>query len=358
MNENLKKIIEAGLQAPSGDNCQPWLIKITEQGFDLFNDKNKDTSLYNYNQNASMIALGAFLENANIEASALGMKLIVDLFPEGEQSNLVARLGLQESVATDKSKVLSKNIYRRATNRKKYKKDFPIEIADKLMESSTEPFMLGDLKLRLSTGELKINVLAAAAATNETLVLENEQLHNFLFNHVTWSSKEANSKKIGLFVKTLEMPVPAVLMFKLASVWKRTVILNKFIGLSKIVSKSNAGVYRYSGAFGAIVGKNNSPKDFLLSGSLLQRVWLSATEMGLSMHPLTGIIFLYERLRDFKATQFSDEHRNLINESYQEIANCFGVRPDEHITFLFRIGSASIPSATSPKLSLEDVLIK
>ena len=44
MIEDIKKIIEAAVQAPSGENCQPWRFEILNNNIKLFNVPERDQS--------------------------------------------------------------------------------------------------------------------------------------------------------------------------------------------------------------------------------------------------------------------------------------------------------------------------
>ena len=68
----LRAIIQAAIQAPSGDNLQPWRFEYDGEKLFLFQDSARDTSLYNVRQLASYIASGASLENIQLAASAHG----------------------------------------------------------------------------------------------------------------------------------------------------------------------------------------------------------------------------------------------------------------------------------------------
>ena len=67
MNEPdpIRQILESGIQAPSGENSQPWRFKRERNGdverVWLFNRPEADQSLYNYEQSGSYVAHGALL---------------------------------------------------------------------------------------------------------------------------------------------------------------------------------------------------------------------------------------------------------------------------------------------------------
>ena len=81
MNERIRKILEAAIQAPSGDNCQPWRFAVSSNRIDLYDDPAADTSYYNFQQRASLVAHGALLENIALVAPTVGFKVVFNLFP-------------------------------------------------------------------------------------------------------------------------------------------------------------------------------------------------------------------------------------------------------------------------------------
>src|SRR3989344_6938626 len=72
MEQDLKEIINISIFAPSGDNSQPWRFKIKNNIMLVYNVFEKDVSLYNFNMYASMVAIGALLENIKISATHFG----------------------------------------------------------------------------------------------------------------------------------------------------------------------------------------------------------------------------------------------------------------------------------------------
>lgn len=44
--EDIKKILDAAVQAPSGENCQPWRFEIRDSEIRIFNISERDQSLF------------------------------------------------------------------------------------------------------------------------------------------------------------------------------------------------------------------------------------------------------------------------------------------------------------------------
>lgn len=344
----LKKIINAATQAPSGDNCQPWRFVVRGNEIRVFNVPERDTSLYNWGQRAAYVAHGALIENISITASALGYGAKIDIFPESENPDLVAVIHLEKS--TPKDEPLYSYIDKRVTNRKPYKKT-PLteEQRVELQRTSSE---IDGATFMFTEDLQKITLLAEAGSVNERILLENRRLHEFFFGHINWTEKEELEKRYGLYIKTLELPKPAEIGFKLFSHWAVLRILNK-IGASKAVARQNAQIYASSSAIGIITIENDTPLAFIRAGRLLQRVWLKTTKMDLSLQPLAGITFFMQKLLAEGSQAFSTDHIKLIKTRFNIIKETFGIN-NEVVAIMFRIGHGDEPSAHSLRFPIEE----
>ena len=343
MKEDIEKIIKAGTMAPSGDNVQPWRFEVRGNTIKLFNIPNADNSLYNINQNASFIAHGAVIENIILKAQSLGYKLDISFFPEGEKSNLVAIISIEKGVIEEN---LSSYIEKRATNRKPYKN---ITLTH---EQKNNILSCGDAykeaKVLLAEDSEKVTELANALSLNEQIVLENKQMHDFLFSHIVWSEEEEKEKRSGLYIKTLELKKPQEKMFNLVKNFTILKILNKLVGISKKVSRENAKVYAQSSAFIAISSEGDTAESYIMAGQLMQRVWLTITKEGLSAGPLMGVLLLAHRIRAGNTNGLSKKHTNLIKCASVEIKSIFAIK-DDTIKVILRVGDGGEPSAYSSR---------
>lgn len=344
MLEDIKKIIKAGTMAPSGDNVQPWRFVVNDNTIRLFNVPEKDDSLYNFKQNASMIANGAAIENMVIAAKEFEYKMDISLFSDLSNNNHVADLQLRKEIINKDP--LYESIEKRATNRKPYD-EIPLTDEQKsAILGSSQELRAGEVLI--AEGQEKLKKLGALLSTNEQVVLENKRLHNFLFSHVVWSEKEEKEKKSGLYIETLELGKPQKVMFKLVKNFGILKILNKLIKISKKIAKENAEIYKKSSAIIAISTEDNTHKGYIKAGRLMQRVWLKATQLGLSMHPSTGVVLLAQRILDGGAYELSEKHIKEIESAYVEIKDIFEIK-NNTIKMILRIGNGGQPSARSSR---------
>ena len=117
MNQVMKKILLSAVSAPSGDNAQPWVFNVGPQQINLFLQSECDNSLYNYQQQAAYLALGAVIENISIAAVEQRLKTEIALFPSQDTPDLAANINLIETDIACSS--LFPAIEQRATHRGK-----------------------------------------------------------------------------------------------------------------------------------------------------------------------------------------------------------------------------------------------
>ena len=90
----IRYIIRAGIQAPSGDNAQPWKFSFKDNTIFLYLNRGADNSFFNINQIASIISCGAVLENMRIAASAFDLKANINHLPSGTEDDLMASMSI------------------------------------------------------------------------------------------------------------------------------------------------------------------------------------------------------------------------------------------------------------------------
>ena len=106
-------IIKAGIQAPSGDNAQPWKFAKSDNQIDLYLDRTADDSFFNVNQIASVISCGAVIENMKVAATCFGLTADICYGQDGKTAQM--NLSKTDTIEQD---TLAGYIWKRKTNRK------------------------------------------------------------------------------------------------------------------------------------------------------------------------------------------------------------------------------------------------
>jgi nitroreductase len=331
---SIQEILEAAIRAPSGENCQPWEFAISEDEIRI----------------ASMVAHGALIENIVIASSALGFDAVLTLFPESTNPDYIATVALHAAEPGDEP--LYPYIRERNTNRKSFKPG-PLTPEQKAV--------LTERSGKLHTGEVRLvetdhekYILCDAISLNDSIAFGNPHIHRFFFNHIRWDEREARDRGDGLDIRTLEISPLQAIGFKLLKNWPLVAALNK-VGLSKGIALKAKNLCRSASAVGIVMVEGDSRDNYLTGGRLFQRVWLEATRMGLSFHPMAGIAFLMQRVIAGETEDLAQQHIRRLEIANEKIRTVFKLK-NETIAMIFRIGQGDPPSARSERLPLEKLV--
>lgn len=341
--EEIETILTYGVMAPSGENCQPWKFIINDSTVSIILLPKADQSIYNTNQKGSYIAHGALIENIVLYAQHVGILAEVLLFP-ADDKNHVADILLSKNEYLQKNP-LSTYISDRCTNRKEYSgKKLTEQEKKQLQQSCSEQY-----ELRLIDEESSLNDLGNALAVNEQVLFENKQIHDFFYDHILWDKKD-EEKAGGFFIDTLEFLPRQLGAVKLFKSWKLLSFLNSFVKVSKKIAKENGEKYARSGTVGVLSVDSTTPEAYVNLGRSVERMWLTATKLGLAVHPCNGTIYFFDAIESGNDS-FSDEHIKLIKEAYSKMTTIFFQETTtKRLAFMFRIGHAALPTARAKRM--------
>lgn len=348
MNEKILRILAAAAAAPSGDNSQPWRFVVRGNVIEFHYRPGLDHPVLNHEDGGTLIALGAALENAALEARALGFDPNIAY---QENGSCVAEMMLAEGGSLDSADVpLHVAIPSRHSNRKAYKK-VPLSSGHKA--AILEPSLTqAGLTLSLVEEPEAMVAIGRALTTMEETALGHRRLHELFFADILWSDEDNEAGKTGLHIKTLELPPPAQVMFRLLKHWPVAKLLSA-IGFPTKVAETNAVQNASTAAFGIISAVKTSRAVYLDIGRTLERVWLTATAHGLALQIVTGLTFLamaVEHNPDVTAL-FSEGERERVRHAYATIRENAGGAGEPIL--VFRIGIADPPTLVSHRRAPE-----
>lgn len=341
MDDIINKILSDAVNAPSGDNSQPWEFKVRGNVIQIINLPNKDNPIFNFEQRGSYIAHGAIAENIIRLAPVYGYEAQISFFTEPQNKNLIISIKLEKGASTNADQGIIKIIRSRCTNRKKYN-NLPLP-----EQKKTQILQAAAGQLVLAEDEPAKIALGQSASCAERVMLEYKPLHDAFFSMIRWSKKQEQELHGGLYIDTLELLPPQKLIFKWFSNWTASAFLRS-IGFAKVIAKENSKIYAQAAAIGAIVMPNATAENFVKTGMLLQKVWLKATELDLYMQPIAGVLYLEQRLKQQGMSGLTKNLTDLIVSSVNTIYENFS-NPDGIITMMFRIGEGDEPAYRSVK---------
>jgi hypothetical protein len=348
--EMLCAVLTAGTQAPSGDNLQPWRFYWDGEALSLILDRERDNSLFNTRQLASIVALGAAMENISLSSSSYGYRAEVQCFPEGIESDAIARVQFFPGAEPDP---LAAAIFERCINRRPYTRSGvpSTEIVSRLTRE-IKPYPGIGIRWIADTKGLK--ELGRIASRGDRLLFENPKVHDYLFSTIRWNQDEVEKTRDGMPIAALELKGLDAVMFPKLKSWALVRCLNPF-GLSRVAAAKNGTLFRSSSAAGLITVREISPRAFLEAGRAFQRVWLRATAEKLSFQPMTGFVLLQLRCHTGELNGLTSAQVKLLTSTDKRMATLFATEAGETQALLFRIGTAQAPSSRSLRRKLSDI---
>lgn len=314
----LEYLIRAGMQAPSGDNCQPWRFDGKENRIDLYCDQETDLSFFNVNQIASLISCGAVMENIRIAASQFGLDVSFEYSTIVIKETPAATIYLHPAeIETDP---LADQIWQRHTNRKMYK-SVPVstEMLERIKISISN---MPEVHLNFITDKTQMRKVARIIYQADRIRTEFRPLHEHLMKMIRFSEQEAIEKRDGFPLKNLEAGIAGETFLRLTKPWHAMNFANK-IGLGRMVAlHSYQGIMKSSGV-GLLSITGTTDKSFVKGGQALERMWLTLHSLGLKMQPMTAVTLFNMRLKLGNKEEFLEKHLKRMEELQAEFGECF-----------------------------------
>jgi hypothetical protein len=346
-------LVQQATLAPSAGNDQPWLFQSKDgQSLDCYLDREHSGSFLDFESSASYLALGAAAENATLAAGELGREASLELFPEPSNPDLVFRLKLPRGARAVPVDPLARFIAARVTNRKLgERRPLAIEHAQALITAArqrgAELTLVTDARTLAEVGELlgKVDRFRFAC----------ERLHSAMLTELRFSEQQALATRDGIDVATLELdPVSMAGLQLLANHETAEFLrsLGKGVRLEQAARKSIAA----AGAVGLITIQGTDERAYFQAGRAVQRIWLSATRLGLAFQPMSVAPYLFSRLSRGAGEGFSPAEIETLAELRRRFAAVFEPKEGWAEALLFRLTHAPAPSARALRRPVSAIL--
>jgi len=353
-DDEIKDLVSAAALAPSGGNTQPWKWLAREEALYLFHDEKESASWIDFKNSASYVALGAAIENLKIKAGASKLTTAYSLFPNGEDSKLVAAFNFHRATEHQYLNNLSKGLELRLTNRKKGdRRPIPEELISSLkslvhLDSDAELFIIQD--------EASVKKVADVVSASERIrFLHPQGHHDFYTKEIRWTSETDGPVTEGLDIKTLELSESDKTGLIVASSPEVIKLLNKWGGGAAFEKLSKNSIAS-SSAIGLIVLPEYSSTNFIKGGQALQRVWLSANLNELSLQPLTAPLFMFARLNKTDGDGMTPKMISELGALENDLNTIFPAMKEKQGIFMFRLSYADEASIRSFRRPLNEIL--
>jgi N-acetylglutamate synthase-like GNAT family acetyltransferase len=352
----LSSLVERACLAPSGGNTQPWIWRADGPSLHLLLDTSRTCGLLYFENGASYAALGAAAESLRLAARNERLEMSLDAFPSADGKH-AASFHFFDSVTSGTEPhwrdELSSQLAIRCTNRRCVQRQTVSPAKLNELTGAVRSVPGADLQWLTEPAELeRIGDLIAAGDRLRTL---HPTLHSEMFKEIRWDRQEVESRRDGLDVETLGLSEPDLAGLRMCRLWPPLQLL-KDLGLGRKLESLSRDSIRAASAVGLITMQQSRPVDYFNGGRALQRMWLSATQRNIAVHPVTTLPYFFALIERGTGQQLDNEtiaaFRGLRTPYKSLFAFSFGAAE----VFLFRIFPGAEAERRSLRRRVQDVL--
>jgi len=344
MDARFVRWIELAKTAPSGDNCQPWLVTLLDGKFRIAIDPVKLGHFLDQNQSASWIALGCFYENLFLSAAHFGYECSFE--HDSNHSVIVKYRSIEEK--HDFS--LIQAIRTRQTYRVPFKEtEFDLLKAYQNRFPTIENH--SDFQWqRVRTVSFKRIVQWSWLETQ--LWLKTALMTDF----VAWLRLNIETAVDGMSLANLRVSFSESLSLRIFRHFPKLIrwmpvpmfLAQTLLRLRGLVKNSSGLLY--------LTGNFKNHRDYFESGREVQRMWILMSENNIQAQPLT-IQSLYLNFVDSTSTQSALPAKTLVKFEQIKSATKADLKVDKDLIFMFRYGTTPIRIAPLPRHTIVPISV-
>jgi len=334
MNNTQKNIIKAAIRAPSGDNCQPWWFKYNEDGqLQIGIDPARAKSFFDFKMCGTLLSLGAVLENIRTQAANEGFftrETHYDLIKNQLEAPLVSIEFINDKSLSVSSTCITA-INTRTVNRRPY---LPFRMKDNAIQWMKE-FHDNNTQVHTYTSRRDIKKWAQLIYLADRIRYSHPAIHEDVFSKILLTTKEAQIKRMGLEIDRLGAGPLAGPIIRLIKPWDRLKRLSIF-GVDNALAYQSKFTALMTGAMVLVTIPSDNKNDWINAGKSVQKLWNTAHEKKLCIHPMTVALYIDARFQDEGNVNFLPSHIPLLEKIK---ANLSEIIPNNRTgAMLFRIG--------------------
>ena len=311
------RILQLASLAPSGHNTQPWFVRRPEPyHWIVGNDRRKWLPAVDPEQRETLLSLGAFLQNLELAAGALGYGCRWELLARTNQDAQVMDVRLVKGGAGDHASV--ETMQTRRTLRAGFLRD-PLRPTDLAQLRGDEAEFIHYLPV---TGK-EAGFIDEQTIEANRLQAYRDPAQRELADWIRFSSADARSQRDGL--TTAGMEIEGIAGWAVRNFYGKADVMKPAFR-ERGITQAREEVAASAGWI-LITSKDASVASLLDTGRRMQRLFLKVRARGIGLHPMTQI----------------------LEESATRRALPAAIGLGEHIQFVLRVGYVT---AYPPPVSL------
>ncbi len=348
-------LIRAAVQAPSAGNCQPWLFQLETDGtIHLVHDRTRSRNLLDADGLASMLAFGAAIENMHLAATHRQGRLQVQPFPRPACDEWVATLRFRPNQlgSLETPDPLFTAIPLRRTNRRNG--NFEPLAANEATALESAAIERG-AKLQLHSNPETLDAIGAILGEADRIRFLCPDLHREAMQEMRWTAQHAGDSRDGIDLATLDLTESEAAALRVMARPDAIAILRR-MNLGTALADRSWKALTGACAVGLLRATGSSPREFLQAGRSLQRVWLSAAQLGIGLQPMGVLFFMRRMLGRPEGDVFNESERHTVRRLSEQLEGIFQANSKSAPAMLFRLVRTPAGSARSLRRSLDSVV--
>jgi len=349
--EQALHLVSSAILAPSGGNCQPWRFVWSAEGrLRCLHDVARSASFLDFEHRAAYLALGAAVENVVIAAADIGLEAGVVPFPGPDLEHVCDVAFAPRERSARPGHWLAPFIPVRATNRRLgVRRPLAPEELAKLHAALDDPAA----ELQVLTEAEPLDEMGLVLGAGDRFRFFDERLYREMIVEMRWNPRQAEETRDGIDIATLELGDVDEAGLRLLSSWPVVRFLRS-MGIGGALEDLSRRAVQSASAMALVTYGGTSPLDYFLGGRAVQRVWLTATALGLAVQPMSSLPYLFARLE--RGAGFEPGERGVLLGLRERYARLFRVGPRKAELLLFRLARIDGPTVRSLRRPVEAVL--
>ena len=350
----LRRILELARWAPSGDNTQPWRFEIiNDKHIAIHGHDTRDHVIYDFDGHPSHMAHGALLETLRLAATRFGSKADWSIRPEQSDSAPIYDVILHPSACSEDP--LVPFIEQRTVQRR------PMSTTPLLPEQKEALVAAvgGNYSLQFFESFKDRLAVAHLLWKNAYLRLTCPEAYPVHRDIIEWNARYSADRIPDQAVGV--DPWTAKLMHWVMQSWERVDFFNRYL-TGTIAPRLQLEFLPAMGCASHILLKPKQTQsglmDHIAAGVALQRLWLTASRLGLHLQPeMTPVIFRWYAQAGRKISAKPEINVGAIKLARQ-FEQLTSTQPETGFAFFCRVGHSKVPHSRSLRKELRELLMK